>query len=148
MNEQHLISAFAVFVWAVVIAFAATALTVIVRNAPVIQRWVFEMRKPWACNVCMPLYTCALLVGGLCWLHESLIFMLSYLPAYLVSKALLDRMAEAPNDPEIPAMFHTASEESQEYGEEILVPIDEEFSSDTPTGPNALSPALRQNRKV
>ncbi len=144
MNEQHLISAFAVFVWAVVIAFAATALTIIVRNAPVVDDWVLEMKKPWACNVCMPLYTCALIVAGLCWLNESLIFLLSYLPAYLVSKALLDKAAEPPT--KIPEMFLRASEE---YGEEILVPINEEFvGSDTPTGENALPPALRQNRKV
>lgn len=90
---------------AVLVALSAVALTVILRNAPVIRTWVFELRKPWACNVCMPLYTCAAVAGGLAYLQRDPRVLLAYLPAYALTNVALDRLAKAPNTPFIPPEF-------------------------------------------
>ncbi len=91
--------------WTAHIALASVGLTVILRNAPVIRTWVFEVKKPWACNVCMPLYVCALLVGALIFFSGDWHFGLSYLPAYALTNVSLDHMAKPPGPPVIPDDF-------------------------------------------
>lgn len=81
----------------IVVALSSVGLTVILRNAPVIRGWVREMKKPWACNICMPLYTCALGVGGLFYLHHDENVFLSYLPAYALSFMTLEAIARPPS---------------------------------------------------
>ena len=95
------------------VALSAVALTLIVRNAPVVRRWVFELRKPWACNVCMPLYTCAAVVGGLYWLNRDLHVLLAYLPAYALTFSALDTMAKPPGAPHIPPEMFMADEDAK-----------------------------------
>lgn len=103
---------------AVFVALSAVALTVIVRNAPVVRTWVFEMKKPWACNVCMPLYACAAVVGALGGLQRDPRVLLTYLPAYLLSNVMLDHMARPPGPPHIPkSMFEDLGEEVVEQPE-------------------------------
>jgi hypothetical protein len=96
------------------VSLSAVALTVILRNAPIIRTWVFEVRKPWACNVCMPLYTCAAVVGLLAYLHRDLHVLLAYLPAYALTNVALDRMAQPPGPPHIPAEMFDAEDEVSE----------------------------------
>lgn len=87
----------------VFVALSSVALAVILRNAPVIRTLVWEMRKPWACNVCLPLYLCAIVVGGL-WLkyHKVDVFM-AYLPSYALTFIILEAMARPPRVvPELP----------------------------------------------
>lgn len=81
----------------IVVALSSVGLTVILRNAPIIRRWVFEMKKPWACNICMPLYTCAAVVGVLFYLHRDLSVFLSYLPAYALAFMTLEAIARPPS---------------------------------------------------
>lgn len=78
------------------VALSAIALTVILRNAPIIRGWVFEMKKPWACNICMPLYTCAVVVGGLFYQHRDENVFWAYLPAYTLTFIALEAMSKAP----------------------------------------------------
>lgn len=80
----------------VFVALSAVALAIILRNAPLIRVWVREMKKPWACNVCLPLYLCAVVVGCL-WLltHDPHVF-LAYLPAYALTFMTLEKLARPP----------------------------------------------------
>ena len=49
----------------IIVALSSVALAIILRNAPIIRDLVQEMKKPWACNVCLPLYLAALCTAGL-----------------------------------------------------------------------------------
>lgn len=77
------------------VALSAVALAVILRNAPVISTWVSQMRKPWACNVCLPLYLCGLCVLGLVFI-KGVWALLAYLPAYAISYLTLEKMSRPP----------------------------------------------------
>jgi hypothetical protein len=81
----------------VFVALCAVALTVILRNAPVIRGWVMEMKKPWACNVCLPLYLCAAVVAALYVKHHSLDVLWAYLPGYALAYITLEAMARPPS---------------------------------------------------
>lgn len=95
----------------VFVALCAVALTVILRNAPVIRTWVWEMKKPWACNVCLPLYLCAAVVGGLFLKQRNLDVLLAYLPGYALSYLTLEAMARPPRDlPSIAELRDTEDE--------------------------------------
>lgn len=83
----------------VFVALSAVALAVILRNAPIIRTWVFEMRKPWACNVCFPLYLCSVVVGGLFYQSRDLHVFLTYLPGYALSFMTLEAIARPPAVP-------------------------------------------------
>lgn len=85
------------------VATAATGLTVILRHAPIIRGWVFEMKKPWACNVCMPLYTCAVVLSTLVWKNPQPIHAVVALAAYTLSHVFLEAMSRPP--PEGPPSF-------------------------------------------
>jgi hypothetical protein len=78
------------------VALSSVALAVILRNAPIIRTWVFEMKKPWACNVCLPLYTCAAVVGALFYQNRDLHVLWSYLPSYALVFLTLEAMARPP----------------------------------------------------
>ena len=93
--------------WSLFIALGATGLTIILRNAPIIRGWVFELRKPWACNVCMPLYTsAALLSAPILWSRDWRLA-LAFPAAYLLSHLILEKMARPPasGPPPIPNML-------------------------------------------
>ena len=89
---------------AVHIAWSSFALTVILRNGPVIRRWVFEQKKPWACNVCMPLYSCATVTAMIAYIHHDWRVLLAYLPAYAMTNLALDgaQRAARPDEGPIP----------------------------------------------
>lgn len=77
------------------IAWSSLALTIILRNAPVTGRWTLEMKKPWACNVCMPLYTCAAMTALILYTHHDLRVLFAYLPAYAMTNISLDALHRA-----------------------------------------------------
>lgn len=110
-----LLSAVAYLFYAAHIALSSVALTIILRNAPVIRRWTFEMKKPWACNVCMPLYTCAAVTALVAHTHNDWRVLLAYLPAYALTNAALDAQQRAarPDSPLVlpPEMLLGISEE-------------------------------------
>jgi len=90
----------------VYVALSAVALAIIVRNAPVVRGWVQEARKPWACNVCLPLYLCALVVGGLYALSRDATVLLAYLPSYALSYIVLEKLARPTGEaPFVPKEF-------------------------------------------
>ena len=80
----------------VFVALSAVALAVLLRNAPIIRTWVFEMKKPWACNVCLPMYLCAVVVGGLFYQSRDWHVLLAYLPGYALSFMALEALARPP----------------------------------------------------
>lgn len=87
-----------IILWSVLLSCASTALTNILRALPLIRDWVFEMKKPWACNVCMPIYTCAVLAVAAVLQEPQLLSTIcaAYLPAYLLSNISLDALARPP----------------------------------------------------
>lgn len=87
-------------------ALSAVALTIILRNAPIIRGWVQDMKKPWACNVCMPIYTCALSVALLYVRSGDVWVLLSYLPSYVLAHFALEASSRPPNKPFIPPDFN------------------------------------------
>jgi hypothetical protein len=89
---------------ALLVTFSAVGLTIIVRNAPIIRGWVQEAKRPWACNVCMPVYACVPPVAALVYLH-GVSMLLTYLPAYALSHIVLERLSDPPNEPFIPPSF-------------------------------------------
>jgi hypothetical protein len=91
----------------VLTALGAVGLTTIVRNAPVVRGWVQEAKKPWACNVCMPIYTVAVLLAWPAFGVESWSGWHAAVPlaAYALSNLLLDRMSRPPGPPHIPKEF-------------------------------------------
>lgn len=93
--------------WSLLIALGATGLTIILRNAPIIRRWVFELKKPWACNVCMPLYTSAALLAAPIYWSRNWWLALSFPAAYLLSHLILEAMSRPPaaGPPPIPDML-------------------------------------------
>lgn len=93
--------------WSFLVALAATGLTIILRNAPVIRGWMFELRKPWACNVCMPLYTSAALLAPMAYQTRDWSLGFVYLGAYFLSHITLEGMSRPPaaGPPPIPQLL-------------------------------------------
>lgn len=86
----------------VLIALSSVGLAIILRNAPIIRGWVQEMKKPWACNVCLPLYVCAVMVGVFYAVTRDVGVLLAYLPAYALSYVILEKLARPPGVLHIP----------------------------------------------
>lgn len=84
------------------IALSSVGLAIILRNAPVIKNWVQEMKKPWACNVCLPLYLCFVMVGVFYGVSRDATVLLAYLPAYAMSYVILEKLARPPGPLHIP----------------------------------------------
>ncbi len=87
--------------WSLLAGLGAVGLTTILRNAPVIRGWVQEAKKPWACNICMPLYTTAALLAVPIWRTGDWDYALAYPAAYAVGYLVLDQMSRPPGPPNI-----------------------------------------------
>lgn len=85
--------------WALLSGLGAVGLTIILRNAPVVRGWVRDGRKPWACNVCMPLYTAAALLSVAIWWAGDWSYAVAYPGAYAVGYMALDRITRPPAGP-------------------------------------------------
>lgn len=85
--------------WAVLGGLGAAGLTVIIRNAPVVNRWVEEAKKPWACNVCMPLYTSAAMLAIPVTQSGDMRYAAAFPASYLIGYALLKSLAKPPGPP-------------------------------------------------
>ncbi len=83
---------------ALLIGLGSVGLTIILRNGPIIRDWVLEMKKPWACNVCMPLHTCAALMV-IRYLVDGEGSWIEFLPAYALSYIVLQKLADPPGPP-------------------------------------------------
>lgn len=91
--------------WAVLLAFSAVGLTVITRNTPFIRNLYLEAKKPWACNVCMSLWSSLFVVPlPVVVMHDGRYAAL-FLPVYTATLLILDAMARPPGPPSIPAEF-------------------------------------------
>jgi hypothetical protein len=91
--------------WSFLAALGAVGLTVLVRNAPGINGLVMEAKRPWACNICMSLYSSALVVSMLGLWLGNWNYGVVFLPVYALTLIVLDRMSKPPGPPEIPAEF-------------------------------------------
>jgi hypothetical protein len=98
-------TAFEILVQGIVLAFSVVGMTVILRNAPIIRTWVFQMKKPWACNVCLPLWLCGGALAFMLGFTQKLSFIFVFLPGYALSYMILEAMARPPKMPFIPAEF-------------------------------------------
>jgi hypothetical protein len=87
------------FWWSVVGGLGAFGLTTIIRNAPGVARLVRAGKKPWACNVCMPLYTAAAMTAVPIWWTGDWSYAVAYPGAYAVGYIALDRMTRPSGRP-------------------------------------------------
>lgn len=85
--------------WSVLGGLGAVGLTVILRNTPGVASLVREGRKPWACNVCMPVYTAAAMVALPIWWTGDWSYAVSYPGAYAIGYMALDRATRPPAGP-------------------------------------------------
>ena len=86
----------------IIVALSSVALAIILRNAPIIRDLVQEMKKPWACNVCLPLYLAALCTAGLYFYSPwDWTIVYAYLPGYALSYLILEYIG-LPKTPFIP----------------------------------------------
>ena len=88
--------------WSLLAGIGAVGLTTILRNAPVIRGWVQAAKKPWACNVCMPVYTVAALLGLPVWWHQDWRYVAAYPAAYALANVVLDKLSRPHGPPPLP----------------------------------------------
>jgi hypothetical protein len=84
------------FWWAMVGGLGAFGLTTILRSTPGIAGLVRQGKKPWACNVCMPLYTAAAMTAVPIWWTGDWSYAVAYPGAYAVGYMALDRATRPP----------------------------------------------------
>lgn len=104
------------------IALSSVGLAIILRNAPIIRGWVQEMRKPWACNVCLPLYVCGVTVAVLYGVTGDVTTLFTYLPAYALTFVILEKLARPVGPPHIPKMFEALEEDLEEFVVPMEIP--------------------------
>lgn len=86
--------------WILAVALSSVGLTVIVRNAPLIRGLVMQAKKPWACNVCMPLYTCAVFTALSVFVtRTALQHVFTFFAAYALAYLILERASRPPGPP-------------------------------------------------
>jgi hypothetical protein len=95
--------------WTLFTALGAVGLTTLVRNAPIVRGWVMEAKRPWACNVCMPLYTSVAILALPAWLSRDLGYALVFPAAYALANTILDRVGRPLGPP--PKLIPEDSEE-------------------------------------
>lgn len=78
------------------------------------------MKKPWACNVCLPLYLCFVMVGVCYGVTRDVTVLFAYLPAYALTFVVLEKLARPSGPPHIPKMFEALEEDI----EEAVVPME------------------------
>ena len=97
--------------WSLFAGLGAVGLTVIIRHAPIIRGWVQAAKKPWACNVCMPLYMTALMVVGPLIQSHDWCYLWAYPGGYAFAYIVLEKMSRPPpGPPKIPKEFLTEEE--------------------------------------
>jgi hypothetical protein len=87
--------------WAALGGLGAVGLTTILRNAPVVRGWVQEAKKPWACNVCMPLYTSAAMIAVPIWRTGDWSYAAAFPAAYALGYIGLEQMSRPPGPPPV-----------------------------------------------
>jgi hypothetical protein len=97
--------------WSLLAGVGAAGLTVLVRNAPGIRGLVAEAKKPWACNVCMPLYAVAAMLAVPIYQTGDWSYVMAYPAGYEVAYWTLQQMSRPPGPPQIPDSFFTDGEE-------------------------------------
>jgi len=97
------------------IGLSSASLTILVRNAPLFSRWTQSGIKPFACDVCMSLWTT--LSFTLVAQYYGFVTMLSWLPAYAVAKWAMGRLMDPMHFPSFddlePPRSRAAHEETQ-----------------------------------
>lgn len=88
-----------ILLWTGIAGLGAVGLTVIIRNTPGITSLVQQAKKPWACNVCMPLYTSAAMVALPWWWTGDWHYAAAYPGAYALAYTMLERMSRPPGPP-------------------------------------------------
>ena len=60
-----------IMLWSILLGATSVGITVALRALPFVKVWIQEMRKPWACDVCMSFWTVGLLGLGLAWWQQQ-----------------------------------------------------------------------------
>ena len=90
--------------WSLAVGSTSAGLTTAIRALPLVQRWMFERRKPWACDVCMSVWTVAgLSLGVASGLHDTAL-VLSAGPAYPWALWVLRVIGEPRGGPPMPPL--------------------------------------------
>lgn len=85
--------------WSLLAGLGAVGLTTILRNTPGIRGLVQQAKKPWACNVCMPLYTTAAMLAVPVLATGRWDYLLAYPAGYAVGWLVLEKMSRPPPGP-------------------------------------------------
>jgi hypothetical protein len=54
-----------IVLWSLLVGATSAGMTVAIRALPLVKKWIEQMKKPWACDVCMSFWTVGLLALGL-----------------------------------------------------------------------------------
>lgn len=93
-----------ILLWSLILGATAAGLSVIIRSLPFIKRWVQEGRKPWACDVCMPVWTVVPLVLLLFIWRQDIQLLLVVGPAYPCAMWILMRLTDPVGPPPMPEL--------------------------------------------
>lgn len=115
---------------------SSAALIVLLRAAPFIRTWTQQGTKPWACDVCMSLWT-TLAVMAFLWRHLDASW-LSWLPAYAVAKWTVGRLMDPTHFPSFDLSVKE-DELEEPSAPEASVPINVDVSSDFATAEPQMS---------
>lgn len=80
------------------IGLSSAALTVILRAAPIINKWALAGKKPWVCDVCMTLWMTGLFTGVLHY-QGSKAALAAFAPGYALGKWILLRLSDPMGPP-------------------------------------------------
>jgi len=85
--------------WAVGLGSTAAGIVLAVRALPAVRRAMVQLKKPWACDLCMSFWTVGALSLGLAVWKVDAQLLLSAGPAYPLALQLLRMLQEPANPP-------------------------------------------------
>jgi len=90
--------------WALAVGSTSAGITTAVRALPLVQRWMLDRVKPWACDVCMSFWTVGLVTLGLAiWQQDAALVIVSG-PAYPWALWVLRKTQERHGTPPMPPL--------------------------------------------
>jgi hypothetical protein len=88
-----------ILLWALLVGATAAGMIVALRVMPGIRGLVKEGKKPWACDICMPVWTVGPLTALLAWWQNDVLLICVAGPAYPLAMWLLRRLTDPPEHP-------------------------------------------------
>jgi hypothetical protein len=95
-----------ILLWSVVLGLSAVALTKCIRALPPFAGWTLDLKKPWACDICMSFWGVVLLSGAMFWRDPSSLELQPFLGmvGWCVSYFGLQKLSEPQTPFEMPPL--------------------------------------------